>query len=146
MKMIVILALCLFAVHAAADTVAVQCCEGTGVSLDTTEPMPPEPCGKSSSTWTMKAGATAYTTCAVGQSCAQLTCAQKGCTASSGWSCPRFRYHTCGTVPKAIEDQYCRGSTTTNAGVAVTGSSLPIAACAVLGSLVCVVTSGLYRS
>ena len=139
-----IVLLCLFAVQVAADSVASQCCEGSGVSADTTEPMPPEPCGKNSSKWTMKAGATGYTTCATGQGCSQLTCAQKSCTASSGFSCPRFRYHTCGTVPKAIEDQYCRGSTTTGAttgaGIPATRSSLLITMCAVVGSVIFVVT------
>ncbi len=142
---IIILVLCLFAVHAAADSVATQCCEGTGVSPDSTEPMPPDPCGKNSATWTMKAGATGYTTCAMGQSCSQLTCAQKGCTASSAWSCPRFRYHTCGTTPAAVEDQNCRGSTNTgkSAGIPVR-SSLPISACAAVVCLISVMASGLY--
>jgi hypothetical protein len=139
--------LCIFAARSAADSMAVQCCEGTGKSPDTTEPLPPNPCGQNSSTWTMKAGATSYTTCAMGESCTQFTCAQKGCTATSGFSCPRFRYHTCGsTVPQAIQDANCRssatttgtttGTGTTSAGIPVTGPSIPVVMCVVVWGMI----------
>jgi hypothetical protein len=131
----------IFAARAAADTMAVQCCEGTGKSTDTKEPLPPEPCGKNSSTWTMKAGATSYTTCAMGEACTQFTCPQKGCTPTSHSSCPRFRYHTCGsTVPQTIQDANCRSSTTTNgtlnAGFPVAGPSFPVVVCVIAGSMI----------
>jgi hypothetical protein len=149
MKFFVLLGI--FAARAAADTMAVQCCEGTGKSTDTTEPLPPEPCGKNSATWTMKAGATSYTTCAMGEACTQFTCAQKGCTATSGFSCPRFRYHTCGsTVPQTIQDANCRssatttgttGTGTTSAGSPVAGPSFPVIVCAIVGSMIFLVKS-----
>ena len=98
----------------------VLCCEGQGlgevVGDSVLPPGSPNHCGTNSSVWTMKAGKTGDTTCAVGESCHADVCARKSCTSTTNLltTCPWFRYQGCTPMPDSVRDMYCKATGNTN--------------------------------